>query len=126
MEIIILTLILLVSCPMFNWLFGNKKLQPGLSKAAYWKAFELHALFDDLHRVKAVLEHTYDTRIDFIAFKDEFLEELGELEGENSPDFSKVSAWFAPNAEWDKLMGPRGRVLGTSVFKRADWWKRNQ
>ncbi|MEH3111716.1 hypothetical protein [Pedobacter terrae] len=100
MEIIILMLILLFLRRMFNSFFGNKKTEPGLSKADYWEAFELHALFDDLNKVKTVLEHTYDTRIDFIAFKDEFLEELGELEGENNPDFSRVGAWLAPNAEW--------------------------
>jgi len=126
MEIIILLLILLVLRLMFNSLFGNEKPQRGLSKADYWEAFELHALFDDLNKVKAILEHTDDTRIDFIAFKDEFMEELDILEGENHPDFSRVSAWFAPDADWDRLMGRRGRVLGTSVFKRADWWKRNQ
>lgn len=110
MEFIILLLILLVLRPMFNSFFGNKKPQPGLSKADYWEAFELHALFDDLNKVKAVLEHTGDTRIDFIAFRDEFMEEWSELEGENSPDFSRVSAWFAPDADWERLMGRRGRV----------------
>ncbi|WP_293786934.1 hypothetical protein [uncultured Pedobacter sp.] len=126
MEIIILMLVLLFLRPMFNLFFGKEKTEPGLSKAGYWEAFELHALFDDLNKVKAILEHTDDTRIDFIAFKDEFMEELDILEGENNPDFSRVSEWFAPDADWDRLMGPRGRVLGTSVFKRADWWKRNQ
>jgi len=111
---------------MFNWLFGKKKTTPVLSKVDYWKAFELFALFDDLDRVKAVLEHTDDIRIDFIAFKDWFTEELGELEGANNPDFSRVREWFAPNADWDRLMGRQGVELGRSVFKRADWWKRNQ
>jgi len=111
---------------MFNWLFGKKKTKPVLSKVDYWKAFELFALFDDLDRIKAVLEHTDDTRIDFIAFKDWFTEELGELEGANNPDFSRVREWFAPGADWDSLMGRQGFELGRSVFKRADWWKRNQ
>jgi hypothetical protein len=111
---------------MFNWLFGKKKSKPVLSKVDYWKAFELYALFDDLDRVMAVLEHTDDTRIDFIAFKDWFSEELGELEGANVPDFSRIWAWFAPGSNWDRLMGRQGLELGRSVFKRADWWKRNQ
>jgi hypothetical protein len=111
---------------MFNWLFSKKKTKPVLSKVDYWEAFELYALFDDLDRVKAVLEHTDDTRIDFIAFKNWFTEELGELEGANNPDFSRVREWFAPGADWDSLTGRQGFELGRSVFKRADWWKRNQ
>jgi hypothetical protein len=111
---------------MFNWLFGKKKSNPVLSKLDYWKAFELYALFDDLDRIMAVLEHTDDTRIDFIALKDCFREELGELEGANDPDFSRVWAWFAQDSDWDSLMGKQGRELGRSVFKRSDRWKRNQ
>lgn len=48
----------------------------------------------------AVLQHTVDTRIDFIVFKDLFTEELGELEGANDPDFSRVREWFAPTPTW--------------------------
>ncbi|RQO77755.1 hypothetical protein DBR40_07205 [Pedobacter sp. KBW01] len=111
---------------MLNWLFGTKKTEPVLSKVDYWKAFELYALFDDLDKVMAVLEQMDDTRIDFIAFKDWFSEELGELEGANVPDFTRVWLWFSPGAEWDRVTGKQGAELGRSVFKRADWWKRNQ
>ncbi|RBQ11538.1 hypothetical protein [Pedobacter miscanthi] len=92
----------------------------------YWKAFELYALFNDLDRVMAVVEHRDDTRIDFIAFKDWFRDELSELEGANVPDFSRVWLWFAPGSDWDRLMGKQGFELGRSVFKRADRWKRSQ
>jgi len=110
---------------MFNWLFGKKKTKPVLSKLDYWKAFELYELFDDLDGVIAVLEHN-DTRVDFIAFKESFTEELGELEGANDPDFSRIWEWFAPGSDWDRLMARRGFELGKAIFKRADRWKRNQ
>lgn len=111
---------------MFNWLFSKKKFKPVLSKVDYWKELELSALFDDLDMVGAVLGQTDDTHIEFIAFKDCFIEELEELEWANYPDFSKVWLWFSPDGNWDRLMGRRGLELGKSIYKRADRWKRNQ
>lgn len=111
---------------MFNWIFGKKKSESVLSKVGYWKMFELYELFDDLDTVSAVLQQTDNILIEFIAFKDCFIEELGELEGANDPNFSKIWLWFYPGGDWDKLMRRPGFELGKSIYKRADRWKRNQ
>jgi hypothetical protein len=99
-----------------------------LSKVDYWKKWELFELFDDLHAAEKLLTDitTGKEESEFAQFKNEFLEELYEIKGDNVADFTRIWEWFAPTKEWDTLVGERGKQLGDNIFRITDKWKKNQ
>ena len=109
---------------LFQKLFGTREKK--LSKIEYWKKWEILELFDDLHEAEQLLNsRNFDGDRDE-KFKAEFLGELGEIEGDNVADFTRIWEWFSPNNEWDNVVGPDGEELRKGIFKRTDRWKRNQ
>jgi hypothetical protein len=108
----------------FQKIFWTKKKR--LSKADYWKKWELSELFDDLHEAEQLLNSRQANGDRDEIFKTKFIEELGEIEGDNVADFTRVWEWFSPNNEWDNLVGSEGKELGKRIFQRTDRWKRNQ
>jgi hypothetical protein len=114
---------------MFNRLFNKKaKHSDRLSKVDYWNKWELFELFDDLHRGEQLLiEITNDnSEGQFLKFKKEYIEELYEVEGDNVADFTRIWEWFKPTSEWEVLLGDKGQIIGSNVFRITDKWKRNQ
>lgn len=112
---------------MFN-LFFNKKSKniDRLSKDAYWKKWEL---FDYLHKGEKLLLNLTNNKhaeSQLLQFKDEFIEELYEIEGDNVADFTRIWEWFTPKNKWEKLLGDKGIEIGKNVFRITDKWKRNQ
>lgn len=108
----------------FRKIFGTNKKR--FSKVDYWKKWQLFELFDDLHGAEQLLNSTQPNGGRGENFKTEFIEELGEIEGDNVADFTRFWEWFSPNNEWDNLVGSEGRELGKRIFQRTDRWKRNQ
>lgn len=95
-----------------------------LSKVEYWKKWELFELFDDLHEALKLLSLIHCVKgSEFEKFKLDFEEELGDLEGDNVADFTKIWEWFSPGNKWDNLVGPEGEELGKRIFRRTDRWK---
>jgi hypothetical protein len=114
---------------MFKRLFNIKaKHSDRLSKVEYWKKWELFELFDDLHKgEKLLIEIGSDnTESQFLKFKDDYIEELYEIEGDNVADFTRIWEWFTPTKEWGTLLGEKGKEIGDNVFRITDKWKRNQ
>jgi len=111
---------------IFKRIFNSDKPKP-ISKIEYWKLWELYELFDDLHLAERLLE---DNQLESIngtqEFKDQFIEELYEVEGDNVADFTRIWEWFTPNKQWDINMGIQGGDLGARIFYRTDRWKRNR
>jgi len=62
----------------------------------------------------------------FLKFKNDYIEELYEIEGDNVADFTRIWEWFTPTKEWDILVGQVGNNLGNNIFRITDKWKRNQ
>jgi len=112
---------------MFKQLFQKRK-PDGLSKIEYWKIWELFELFDELHKAENLLVDILDKKNDdeLIKFKNEFIEELYEIEGDNVADFTRIWEWFTPTKEWDLFCGQQGEKLGINIFRIVDKWKRNQ
>ena len=112
---------------MFKRLFQKRK-SDGLSKIEYWKKWELFELFDELHKAENLLVEILDKKNDdeLIKFKNEFTEELYEIEGDNVADFTTIWEWFTPKKEWELFCGQQGRKLGIKIFRIVDTWKRNQ
>jgi hypothetical protein len=97
-----------------------------LSKIDYWKKWQLFELFDDLYEAERVLDSIFKSRSDGEKFRTEFIEELGDIEGANVVDFTRIWLWFSPHGEWDKVVGTEGSELRERIFQRTDRWKRNQ
>jgi hypothetical protein len=111
---------------IFKRIFNSDKPKP-ISKTEYWKLWELYELFDDLHLAERLLEDNQLESINGLQeFKDQFIEELYEVEGDNVADFTRIWEWFKPNKQWDINMGIQGRDLGARIFYRTDRWKRNR
>jgi len=98
-----------------------------LSKIDYWKRWRLFELFAYLREAKQLLERKAATisNNDVDTFKELFVEELGDVGGENVPDFTRIWEWFTPNKKWDEVMGDEGKEIGQVIFNIADQWKRN-
>lgn len=62
----------------------------------------------------------------FLKFKNVYIEELYEIEGNNLADFTRIWEWFTPTKEWEMLLGDKGKEIGDNVFRITDKWKRNQ
>jgi|SRR4051812_48540185 hypothetical protein len=112
---------------MLNRLF-QKNHSDKISKVDYWKKWELFELFDDLNEAEKLLIDiaTDRHRNELLLFKNEFIEELHEIEDDNVPDFTRIWQWFTPTKEWENLIGIDGKELGDRIFKRTDRWKKNQ
>lgn len=114
---------------MFKRLFNIKaKHSKRLSKVDYWKKWELFELFDDLHKGEKLLIEIASDNIQsqFLKFKDDYIEELYDIEVDNIADFTRIWEWFTPKKEWETLLGEKGKVIGDNVFRITDKWKRNQ
>jgi len=111
---------------MFKNLF-KKKIPTKNPKLAYWEEWGFFELFSDLHKAELLLidlkNHKSDS--DFLKFKEEFIEELHEIEKDNIPDFTRFWEWFTPTREWDKFTGNSGEELSNNIFRITDKWKRN-
>ncbi len=114
---------------MFKRFFNKKpKHSDGLSKVDYWKKWELFELFDDLHKGEKLLVDIASSNMDrqFLKFKNDYIEELYEIESDNVADFTRVWEWFKPTKEWNTMLGETGKEIGINVFRITDKWKRNQ
>jgi len=109
---------------LFQKLFGTKEKK--LSKIEYWKKWEIFELFDDLHEAEQLLNSRISNGERDEKFKIEFIDALGEIEGDNVADFTRIWRWFSPNSDWDNIVGRDGEELGKRIFTRTDRWKRNQ
>jgi hypothetical protein len=114
---------------MFKQLFYKKtKKTDRLSKVDFWKKWELFELFEDLHKCEKLLieisQENHDNQ--FLKFKDDFIEELYVIEGDNVADFTRMWQWFTPTNQWETLVGEKGKEIGANVFRITDKWKRNQ
>ncbi|HEY1055276.1 hypothetical protein [Emticicia fontis] len=93
-----------------------------LSKIDYWKKWELFELFDNLHQAEKLLldraRENNDSQL--LNFKNDFIEELYELKGENVPDFTRIREWFSPEKEWDRMVGQSGKEIGNNIFRITD------
>lgn len=112
---------------MFKRLF-QKRNSDKLSKVDYWKKWELFELFDDLHKAERLLIEIVNERNDseFLKFKQDFIEELYEIKGDNVADFTRIWEWFTPTKEWEIFGGQEGKEFGNNIFRITDKWKRNQ
>ncbi|WP_207535679.1 hypothetical protein [Desertivirga arenae] len=112
---------------MFFRLF-HERTPHRLSKSDYWRKWELFELFKDLRRAEELLiEVTAEAEESIPAeFRDVFIEELGDLEGANIPDFTTIWNWFTPGREWDCVVGDKGKDLGRNIFRISNKWKRGQ
>jgi hypothetical protein len=109
----------------FQKLFGTTEKR--LSKVDYWKKWEVFELFDDLREAEKLLNsRRYKGNEDIEKFKNKFIEEFTEIEGDNVADFTRIWQWFSPGREWDNQVGAEGKELGKRIFQRTDRWKRNQ
>lgn len=112
---------------MFKRLF-QKNPSDNLSKVDYWKKWELFELFDNLSEAETLLNDiANDLKDDGITkFKNDFIEELYEIKGDNVADFTRIWEWFTPTKEWNKFVGQTGKTIGDNIFRITDKWKRNQ
>ena len=106
--------------------FFQKQNSNKISKIDYWKKWELYELFDDLHKAETVINNIKNNDEAFINFKNDFIEELHEIEGDNVADFTRVWEWFKSAKEWELFCGDEGSELKTNIFRITDKWKRNQ
>ncbi len=112
---------------MFKKLF-KKHHSDKLSKFDYWKKWELFELFEYLHIAEKLLAEiaTDSNQNKLLIFKNEFVEELYEIKGDNVANFTRIWEWFAPTKEWVKFVGQQGVEVGNNIFRITDKWKRNQ
>lgn len=114
---------------MFKRFFNKKaKNSNKLSKYDYLKKWEIFELFDELRKGEQLLHDFAANNIEsqVLKFKDDYIEELYEIQGDNVADFTTIWEWFAPSKEWEALLGEKGKEIGDNVFRITDKWKRNQ
>lgn len=111
---------------MFKNLF-KKKTPVKNSKLDYWEKWEFFTLFNELHKAEIFLNDLQNRKSDsdFLKFKEEFIEELYEIEKDNSPDFTRIWEWFTPTKEWDKFTEQAGEELSKNIFRITDKWMKN-
>ncbi|MCL1674005.1 hypothetical protein [Elizabethkingia meningoseptica] len=108
-----------------NRLFNNKNVK-GLTKFEYFEKFQLIELFGLFHQAEKLMKLYKNSDPEFKQFKDDFIEEIYEIEHDNVADFTRVWNWFKPDHEWNKVTQNEGKALGNQIFKIVDYWKRNQ
>jgi hypothetical protein len=111
---------------VFKGLFRRKS-SDGLSKQDYWRKWELYARFDDLFKAEELLAHIESAQAngELISFKESYVEEVYELEGDNVPDSTRIWKWFAQDGEWAMLVGLNGKELGERIFPIVDRLKQH-
>lgn len=107
--------------------FFQKNNSNELSKVEYWKKWNLHELFKNLHKAEQFLNEIESSKVDdeFFKFKNEFIEHLYEIEGDNVADFTTIWEWFKPKKEWETFCGKDVNEIGKTIFNITDHWKRN-
>ena len=124
-----LTISLVTHDNMFKRLSSKNEINTeGLSKVDYWKKWELFQLFEDLHNgEKLLIEISRENSESyFLKFKEDYIEELYEIESDNVADLTRIWEWFTPTKEWQTFLGERGKLIGINVFRITEKWKRNQ
>ncbi|RDC65414.1 hypothetical protein [Adhaeribacter pallidiroseus] len=99
-----------------------------LSKAEYWKKWELTELLNDLYLAQKLLENRDDLFCPggFVEdFKEAFSEELDDLEHWNgSPIYDSIYDWFTPKGKWILLIGEKeGEEVRNRIFNRIKIWR---
>ena len=110
---------------MFKRLFKRKDNEITITKTDYWKKWEFFELFDDLKIAENILVEKANSNFLTQKFKDEFIEHINEIKGDNVIDFTLVRQWFSPDGEWQNNFGKEYKELQHNIFHRADKWKRN-
>ncbi|MCX8531318.1 hypothetical protein [Chryseobacterium luquanense] len=97
----------------------------GLSKIEYVEKYQLKNLFTLLHQAEDLIEELALTNSDvkFLKFKNIFIEEICEIEGDNIADITKVWNWFKPHKEWNDFTGSKGIEIGSQIFNITTTWK---
>lgn len=115
---------------MFKNIFNRKKTHVysktnGLSKIEYAEKYQLKKLFTLLHQAEELIEESTLTNSDvqFLKFKNVFIEEIYELEGDNVADFTKIWNWFKPNREWIQFTESNGTEIASQIFTITNIWK---
>ncbi|MFY1045581.1 hypothetical protein [Chryseobacterium sp. GP-SGM7] len=115
---------------LFKNLFNKKKTTiysktNGLSKIEYVEKHQLESLFTLLHQAEDLIQAVASTNSDikFLKFKNIFIEEIYEVEGDNIAEFTKIWNWFKPNKEWSEFTGSKGIELGSQIFDIVATWK---
>jgi len=100
----------------------NKK----LTKIEYFEKFQFFQLFTLLHNAETLIETEIDSKSVFNKFKNEFIEEIYDVEGSNIADLTMIWNWFKPEKEWSLATKEKGETLRKQIFEIVDFWKRNQ
>ena len=82
---------------MFKRLFKRKDNEITITKTDYWKKWEFFELFDDLKIAENILVEKANSNFLTQKFKDEFIEHINEIKGDNVIDFTLVRQWFSPD-----------------------------
>ncbi|WP_435522441.1 hypothetical protein [Chryseobacterium indoltheticum] len=114
----------------FKNLFKNKtpnvySKTDGLSKVEYFEKYQLKELFNLLHQAEELLEEisSENSNSDFLNFKNLFIEEIYELEGDNIADFTNIWNWFQTDKEWNQFTGLSGKEIGVQILNITTNWK---
>ncbi|MFL9833244.1 hypothetical protein [Chryseobacterium terrae] len=114
----------------FKNLFKNKipnvySKTDGLSKVEYFEKYQLKELFNLLHQAEELLEEisSKNSNTDFLNFKNVFIEEIYELEGENIADFTNIWNWFQTDKEWNQFTALSGKEIGLKILNITTNWK---
>lgn len=97
----------------------------GLSKIEYVEKYQLKKLFTLLHQAEELIEglSLTNSEVHFLNFKNVFIEEIYELEGDNAADFTNIWNWFKPNREWSQFTEYNGTEIGSQIFTITNIWK---
>ena len=94
-----------------------------MNKTEYFNKFQLKELFHLLHNAEKLIEIEFNEVKS--KFKNEFIEEVYEVEGDNICDLTRIWNWFKPHKEWAILTEEKGENLREKIFEIVDFWKRN-
>jgi|GEM_PF-633809 len=97
----------------------------GLSKLEYFEKYQLKELFNLLHQAEELLKEisSENLNINFLNFKNIFIEEIYELEGDNIGDFTSIWSWFQTDKEWNQFTGLSGKEIGLKILNITTNWK---